>query len=235
MGLEHAAANAEKIRGMMDGIVNDLEGHLEMFRSHARFLRGRISRDKQEGEVLLQTVTSTLNEMRERNERLVDERNALKSRIEQDTKDLRASEDEKHELVNQIRELEMSNRDLKEVFREKKGIENAFVKKMELVSERNKQREALMEAKTECFRKYLGMDIIPVRENVIKIVFSRICPEDSVECFVTLDLSVEDAVIDLFPRMYGLEKANGVFRECGNFHDFLVAVRREFRREYSGI
>ncbi|AFN84093.1 chromosome segregation protein Spc25-like protein [Encephalitozoon romaleae SJ-2008] len=235
MGMEHTAANAEKIRGVMDGIINDLEGYLEMFRNHARFLRGRISRDKQEGEVLLQTVTSTLNEMRERNERLVDERNALKSRIEQDTKDLKASEDEKHELMNQIRELEMNNLDLKEVFQEKKGIENAFVKKMELIFERNKQREALMEAKAEWFKRYLGMDIIPVRENVIKIVFSRICPEDSVECFVTLDLSMEDAVIDLFPRMYDLEKANGVFRECRSFHDFLAVIRKEFRREYSGI
>ncbi|ADM12611.2 chromosome segregation protein Spc25-like protein [Encephalitozoon intestinalis ATCC 50506] len=235
MGTEHTPANVEKIKGVMDGIIGDLEGYLEMYKSHARFLRGRISRDKQEGEVLLQTVTSTLNEMKERNERLVDERNGLRLRIEQDVRDLRASEDEKHELVNQIRELEMGNLNLKEVFREKKSIENAFTKKMELVSERSRQREVLMEAKAEWFRRYLGMDIIPVRENVIKIVFSRICPEDSVECFVTLDLSLEGPVVDLFPRMYDLEKANNLFREHSNFHDFLRTVRREFRREYSGV
>ncbi|CAD26033.2 similarity to HYPOTHETICAL PROTEIN YDD5_SCHPO [Encephalitozoon cuniculi GB-M1] len=235
MGTEHTAANVEKIKSVMDAIMGDLEGYLEMYRSHARFLRGRISRDKQEGEVLLQTVTSTLNEMKERNERLVDERNGLRSRIEQDTKDLRASEDERHELMNQIKELEMGNLDLKEVLKEKRGIEGAFAKKIELVFERNKQREAQMEAKAGWFRRYLGIEIIPMRENVIKVVFSRICPEDSVECFVTLDLSADGPVVDLFPRMYGLERANSLFREHNNFHDFLRVIRSGFRREYSGM
>lgn len=234
MSTEHAASNVEKIRGMMDGVLGDLEANLEMYRDYGRLLRGRISRDKQEGEVLVQTVTSTLNEMKERNERLVDERNMLWARIEQDTEELRASEDERHELLNQIRELEMSSVQLGEVLRERKAIEASLVKKTELVSERARQREAQMEERSRWFRRYLGMDIVPVRENVIKIVFGRICRDEGVECFVTLDLSLESPVVDLFPRVYGLERANGEFREHGGFHEFLRAVRQEFCREYSG-
>jgi len=233
MTAESVAANVERIREMMDGILRDTDGYLERYRSYVMHARGMICRDKQEGEVLLQTVASTLNEMKEKNEMLVSERNALKAKIEQDSEDMRMSDNERHELLNQIKELEMSSFGLSEVSKEKKGMSGALVRKMEMVSERNKLREKQMETKVGLFRKCLGMDIVPIRENVIKIVFGRMCADESVECFVMLDLSIDMPVIDMFPRIDSVERMNAMFRVHGNFHDFLSAVRREFRKEYT--
>lgn len=235
MSMEQPAMNVDKIKNIADEIVSDLERYLNMYKNHVVFLRGRIRRDKQEAEVLLQTVTSTLNEMKERNERLIDERNELKERIEQDIAELKNSENERHELMSQIRELEMHNVELKETSKEKKSMLWNLIKKAEMISEKNKQKEIQVESKVLCFKKYLGMSIIPIRENVIKVVFDRICQDEGVECFLTLDLSADASVIDLFPRIHDLERLNLLFRKHDNFHDFLKVVRNDFKKEYSRI
>ncbi|KAM0671774.1 hypothetical protein CWI42_121100 [Ordospora colligata] len=232
MTAESVTANVERIREMMDGILRDVDGYLERYRSYVMHARGRICRDKQEGEVLLQTVASTLNEMKEKNEMLVSERNTFKAKIEHDTEDMKMSENERHELLNQIKELEMSNLGLSEVAKEKKSMSGALARKMEMVSERKKSRESQMETKVGLFRKCLGMDIVPMKENVIKVVFGRMCADESVECFVMLDLSMDMPVVDMFPRIDSVERMNAMFKTHGNFHDFLSAMRREFRKEY---
>lgn len=223
----------ERTRSIVDDIMGDLERHLGMYKSHVVFLKGRIRRDKQEAEILLQTAASTLSDMKERNERLVDERNLLKTKIEQDVEDLQASEGERHELLGQIRELETHNSNLKEVLREKNAMLGGLVRKAGLVAERNRQKEAGVDVRAELFRTWLGMDILPLRENVIKVVFDRVCADESVECFVTMDLASESPVTDVFPRIHDVERLNFLFREHGNFHGFLRALRGEFCRECS--
>lgn len=234
MSAEQSTANIEKTKNIVEEIVGDLGRYLETYRSHADYVKGRIRRDKQESEILLQTVTSTLSEMKEENERLVEERNVLRAKIEQDTQDLKASEDEKHELVSQIKELEAHGSSLGEVLGEKRSVLGSLTKRADAICSQERARSEQISNRSGRFRRYLGMDIVPVRENVIRVVFRGMSSTDDTECSVTLDLCAENPVVDVFPRVQDVSRLNAVFRENNNFHLFLKSMREVFVREYLG-
>jgi chromosome segregation ATPase len=233
MSAEQVPSNIKKIRGIMDETTRDLERYLEVYRTHVAGLRRQLRRDRQEAEVLLQATTTTLNEMKERNERMVEERNELRAKIEQDEAELKASESEKHELLGQIKELEISNSSLKELYNEKRSRSEGLARKLALLEARSKQKEEAIRKKAELYRRYLGVDITPIREDIIKIVFNKVCADEDIECFVMLDLSCESPVIEMFPQIHDFEMLNHIFRGHNNFHDFLRFIRSEFVKEYS--
>jgi myosin heavy subunit len=234
MSTEQVPSSIKRIRGIMDETVQDLERCLDIYKTHTVHLRRQIRGDRQESEILLQTATATLSEMKERNEKMVEERNGLRSEIEQDEAELRASEGEKHELLNQIKELEMNNANLKDVYNEKKSRGDGLSRKLAMIEAKGKQKEEAVRKKVELYRRYLGVDIVPVKEDVIRIVFGGMCADEEIECSVLLDLSSESPVVETFPQIYTLEALNHIFRRHSNFHEFLKTVRSEFVREYRG-
>lgn len=231
MADENKSLNVETIKKIMNEIIDDLKENLDVYRTHAINVKRQISKDKQESEVLVQTMSSTINEMKEKNERMIDRRNVLRKKIEEDEKEIKEWEEEKLDLIDQIKELEINLNSLKSTYKEKKSKAENLLRKSQMITHKNKLRDDEFSIKAEYFKKYLGINIIPIREDIIKIVFSRVYTDDLVECYVIMDLSSESPVTETYPQLYDIDKVNCIFKEYSNFHEFIKTMRNEFKKE----
>lgn len=228
-------SNLEKVRNIMEEVVHDLESHLNLYKNHVVYLKRTLNRERQEAEASIEAIHTNLAEMKENNEKMIEERNSLKEKIEADDKDIKTSDAENQELLSQIKAQEIQNSALKDVLSDKKSKLDTIKRKLEMIKLKNRSKHEEMKKKMNFFRTALGFNIVPLKNEIIRIVFDKLCVDENIECFVTIDLAKDVPVIEIFPQIYSLERINYIFREYNNFHHFLKTIRKDFVKEYSKV
>ncbi|KAF7683493.1 Kinetochore protein Spc25 [Astathelohania contejeani] len=221
--------NSQKISQITEQVVSELEQHLSLYKNHILHFKEADRRDVEGERARISSLNQAYALARERNEALIKERNSLNEAIEAEKKELSAHERENSDLKNQVTSAGETRIQLAGRLASLENKLFSLTKKCELVESKNKEKEKKLEIKANLYREYLGIDILPLKENVLKIEFRYVIDGD---CFVVFNFDNTSPISEIFPSILSLEKVNYKLEESKNFYSFLKWIRNEFKTRF---
>lgn len=150
----------------------------------------------------------------------------LRRSLDKEEMDLLRIERENQELQDHLAELEAANKKLLEQRIDMEEKSRSLTAKCKQLKERIESKCKEQKGVNDSFKVYLGLDIVRMKENMIKIMFSNL----GTECYVIIDFSLGDCVSECHPEL-SLEKLNHAFREKKNFYEFVRYAREQLRQK----
>ncbi|KAL6122060.1 hypothetical protein NUSPORA_00947 [Nucleospora cyclopteri] len=171
-------------------------------------------------------LVKELNSAKELVKSVIKKKQTLESKSKIDETELEEIEKENIYYKKSEKELEFTLCTLKAQIAEvDEEIENLEIKK-ENLKLKNQGNYAKIKEQNELYKKQLGLEIKPIKNNVVKIFM--ICMHH--KCFVTFDFEKEEPLIESEP-VINLDKLNVLYKEQKNIYKFLKTVRNEFKNK----
>lgn len=150
----------------------------------------------------------------------------IRKSLDKEDSEIQKLDSENQDFVLQLTDLETLNKSLKErkaEFDEKFKILQTKSRNMkERIQIKTKDQKSLNEA----YKKYLGIEFLKLKENVIKIQFNNF----GGDCYCILDFNNEECVSECFPDL-NIEKLNYLFKERKSFYEFIKYLRNQFKQK----
>lgn len=169
-------------------------------------------------------LNAKLREVQGLESTLLNKKDLLVQSIENEEKDLLKAEKENRELIEMTKTLEASNKNLLERQIDAEEKLKTLSAKCKMMREKAEVKSKEQKNINDMFKIFFGMDIIKIKENIIKILFTNL----ETECFVIIDFSRFDCVSETFPEL-NLEKLNYAFNESPSFYEFVKLVRTQLK------
>lgn len=154
--------------------------------------------------------------------RLINERNELINVIAQETCELQQFESENDEVAKEIVNLKNNILMKKDNVLELENECDKINKKLYSQEQKRSNKEKVYKELADKFRNVLGMEIVPLKQNVLKIVVSG--------SYFVVDFGNESAVVGCFPLFMKLDELNCVYEEKDNIYEFVKWIRKEFNK-----
>lgn len=149
----------------------------------------------------------------------------IKKSLEKEEADITKLDSENDILKDQIKELENTNKFLLEKLIDIEEKEKHLKSKCKQLRDRKENKIKEQKLINNLFKLYFGLDIIKLKEDVIKIIFYNL----GCECYVIIDFSQNESVSECHPQI-NLEKVNYAFKEKKNFYEFIKFIREQLKQ-----
>ncbi|KAI4291305.1 hypothetical protein PAPHI01_0579 [Pancytospora philotis] len=174
------------------------------------------------GEVL--RLTKMLEDLRAQTHTLIERRASVQGIREKDVQELARLEADNQQLQAQIEGLAQTNARLLELKADAEGKRDSLQTKLLVMRKKHEAKITELKSAGESYRRYMGIDISRVKDRALKLEFFYL----GAECYLVIDFSTGGAITDCVPEL-NLEKLNYMFKEGGDFYEFIRSVRNEFR------
>lgn len=170
-------------------------------------------------------LTKAVEEAKELNHCLIGRRTALQQHNIKDEEEIKRLEKDNQDLNNQIKELQVINKTLNDKVTELNEKYNGLFSKYSYNKEKYDTKIKQQKDLNHNYRTILGINMIRIRDNCIKVIFYNLPSE----CYVLIDFNNPDCVIECNP-VISLEKLNFIFKEAKCFYKFIKYIRGEFKK-----
>lgn len=172
-------------------------------------------------------LTGRLELEKIRHDKLLEEKEELSKTIAIDRNSLLTIENELNEMKSQSVKLSMTKENLQKNLEKMNSNLNSLENQIGIQNKKKIQRGTKVTKKAELYRKYLGIDILPDQNSILKIKFTNFDSKNTTAC-VLIDFSDEPIVLDLEPNMISIEKTQELFNSSKSFYVFLGTMRECF-------
>lgn len=158
----------------------------------------------------------------------------LRKALDKEEADLMTLTRENDELLYNLSVLESNNKMLKERLSEAEENLNKKIMRLNILKQKKQSKMDEQQVLNEYYKKYLGIEISSVRENVLKIQFTLI-PSG---CYIIIDFNENSADVECNKSSFGsvieclpdinLDQVNFAFKEKKNIYEFLKHMRSVF-------
>lgn len=224
--MDQPEAASKNIKKIINDISQSLQAKKEELKRTITALKDRHSSQVKEASNENSNLISLFEEINRESVALNSRKNLIRKSLDKEETELIKLDKENQEFLAQMNELEALNRSFKErkdEFDEKfKVLQSKNQNMRERLQIKNKDQKSINEA----YKKYLGLEIVKIRENVVKIQFNNF----SSDYYCVLDFTRDDCVSECFPDM-NLERLNYLFKERKSFYEFIKYLRDQFKQK----
>lgn len=218
--MEEAEATSKNIRKILDDISYNLQKKLESLRKDALELKQKYQDQQRDFSIQNSSLLTAFDDLNREAQSLANKKIMLRKSLDKEETDLEKLDRENQEFQKQMDELEVLNRSLKEKKQEVEDKYKMLLLKSEQLRGKAEFRENEHREMNEAYKRYLGLEIIKMRENAVKISYGNL----GTECYVIMDFTNEDCVVESLPEV-NLEKLNYLFKEKKSIYEFIKCAR----------
>jgi predicted RNase H-like nuclease (RuvC/YqgF family) len=224
--------NVEKISSIINDIEHEFETQKNEIEASISIIKNNIKMEKFEFENTKIKLNKKYTNLKETYNRLLDEKNHNIKCIDNDQSDLQKIEEENVELRGQIEKQEIINDEIKKTLENKRMVVIDLKRKIDNITRINQNKESRLVGKVLECKKFLGVNFQVVEGNKIKVIFDKLCRDESFECYVVLDLNDGYNIVDVYPKVSSIERYSIGLKDKTNFFELIQAIRKEFAKEY---
>lgn len=218
---ESASKNINKI---LNDVLKNLQTKVEAIKKEAFELNRKQKDQLRDFSIQNSALSSTFDDSNRESQSLSNRKALLRKSLDKEELDIAKVEKENQEFQNQVDDLESHNRTLKDRKQDIEEKNKLLILKVQQLKNKVKTKENEHKGINEVYKKYLGLTITKIKENVVKIIYNNL----GSECYIVLDFTNEDCVTESLPEI-NLERLNYLFKEK-NFYEFVKSVRDQLKQ-----
>lgn len=218
--MDDSDSTTKNIRKILNEVSKSLQVKMDVLKRDVADLKRMQQEQERDFSMQSSALLGVFEDLNRETQVLTTRRTMLKKSLDKEEVDLVRLERENQEFQKQVDGLEALNRSLKEERDEAEEKHRILQQKLQLLRSKTKLKENEHKGVNMTYKKYLGFDIIRVRDNVVKIVYYNL----GHECYITLDFTNQECVVESQPEV-NLDKLNYAFKERENFYEFFKRVR----------
>lgn len=224
--------NIASIQKITEEMYNEIENFKALLRKHTLANRLRFQETTTNKEREVELLRQKIDAEYTRAARLKKEQTELKESIECEKENYRLVESELNEIRGQITKLNVNKKNQDEVLSSLGSKLYALDRKIDSQQQKKSTRESKVTKVAGYYRRFVGIDIVPEKHNVLRVVFSNLAPNENARGYVMIDFTGEGTVVDIFPQVFSVEKAQVYFKKHADFYEFLKSMRSSFQHEF---
>ncbi|ELA41986.1 uncharacterized protein VICG_01003 [Vittaforma corneae ATCC 50505] len=223
--MDQSEATSKNIRTILNDIWQNLQSKHENLKRDAADLKRKQQDQCRDFSIQNSALLAAFEDSNREAQSLINRKVMLRKSLEKEEADIGKLDKENQEFQRQADELEVLNRSLRE---RRQDVEEKY-KMLLLKSQQLKGKAELKENEhkemNEAYKRYLGLEIVKIKENVVKISYNNL----GSECYMVLDFTNEDCVTGSVPEI-NIDKLNYLFKEKRNFYEFVKCVRDQLKQ-----
>ncbi|TBU02663.1 hypothetical protein CWI38_1156p0020 [Hamiltosporidium tvaerminnensis] len=216
--------NVGFVRKIITEINEEIENTIGLLKVYVCNKRDFIRNKKDSQKYEIQILEKEIMYCKERDTNFMKEKEFLIKSIENEKKDLECLKKEKCKLSEQVCCNEEKGKHLSEKVENIKNKLEILTKKIDFQERKNAKNEKEIENEISLYKKFLGIDIFPIKNNFIKILFKNVGEES----FIVMEFGSKISVVEVFPIEIGIEAINSLFYKISDFKEFLKETRNLF-------
>lgn len=217
---------SKNIRNILDEISQNLHMKFDNLKKDIQHLKKKQMEQNRDFSLQNSALLSVFEEANRDSQALTNRRILLKKSLEKEETDLVKLEKENQEFQKQLDDLESVNLTLNENKQELLEKHRMLVVKLKQLKEKSSSKAIKYKEFNDLYKKFLGIEISTVKDNVIKISYKNL----GTECYIILDFSKEETVTESLPEL-NIEKMNYLFKERKSFYEFVKCVRDQIKQK----
>lgn len=223
--MDQPEAASKNIRKIISDITQSMHSKKEELRKSITDLKDLLKTQTHEFTEEHSKLIGLFDEINRDSQTLNTKKTLLRKSLDKEESELEKLERENQDFIAQLNDLEELNRSLNE-------RKTEFEEKFKILKAKSINMKDRLQIKTrdqknlnEAYKKYLGIEFLKLRDNVIKIQFNNFTSD----CYCILDFSCSECVSECFPEL-NLEKLNYLFKEK-SFYQFIKCLRDQFKQK----
>lgn len=217
---------SKNIRNILDEISQSIQMKFDNLKKDIQNLKKRQMEQNRDFSLQNSALLTVFEEANRDSQTLTNRKTLLKKSIEKEEIDLIKLDKENQEFQQQLDDLERINLTLNENKRELIEKHRMLTVKLKQLKERSSSKEIEHKESNELYKKFLGIEILKVKDNAIKIVYKNL----GTECYIVLDFSKDETVTESLPEL-NIEKMNYLFKEKKSFYEFVKYIREQIKQK----
>lgn len=224
--------NISRIQSLINDIESEFEDQkIEIEKSISK-IKSEIKHEKIEIKNLNTKLSKKYDTLKDQYNKILEDRNYYLDLVRSENNDIEQIEKENIKLKNQIEKQELINQDLSNDLDDKKTMMLDLKKKIDTITKTNQKKEYKLQTRVDEFKKYLGIFFQVTDNNKIKIIFDKLCKDESFECYAIIDLNDGYTIVDVYPKICSIERFTCLLKDKTKFFDLVQLIRYEFVREF---
>lgn len=206
---------------------------IENLRTKLSYLKTKINKLKDSYAIIERSSSEEIAKARKKLQILKETNTVLKNNKKKLEEAIKRDLIEKQKMNEKYLQMGTELKDLLEINSFKNKTKNELIENLKIMNGKylilKNKYETTDKQQAEIntnFRKYLGLDIVCIKENKLKIGFNNL----EAECYFIIDFGEKECVIECVPEM-NLEKQNFIFKEIGDFYKFIKIMRNEIKQK----
>ncbi|EPR79318.1 hypothetical protein SLOPH_1816 [Spraguea lophii 42_110] len=221
---------SEILHNECNEIIHILNKKLSNIRQYHEFVKKELKKEHELNNEI-KMLSFEREKLTQKCDQLIVTRNSIKSEIKKEKEEIEAVTKENNSLKEEIRKNEEKKSDLYKKYNEKRNKEKEIIEKIDSLENRNKEKNNKIKVEADLYRKHLGLDIIPLQESIIKIIFSPFETSPTITPYIIINFTQHDLITDIHPEVAPLEKVNNMFFESKNFYIFVKNIREVLKQK----
>lgn len=223
--------NISGIQKITQEIYEEIENFNRLLRSHISANRLRFQELKGSWDREVTGFREKIGAEKQRTVNLREEQAELKRSIEDERENYKVVESELNDIRGQITKLSIAKKNYEETLENLETKIYGINRKVESQQQKKRVREAKATKLAGYYRRFMGIDIVPEKHNILKVVFNKLSAKEDAKGYVLIDFGGEGIIVDISPPIFSIEKAQLYFRKYPNFYEFLKFLRSSFKNE----
>ncbi|KAG0436458.1 Transport and Golgi organization protein 1 like protein [Dictyocoela muelleri] len=214
----------EQIELQLTSLSKKIQSNLERFDEFIRSSREFIKNENETHKVESQKLEQKIEDLEIKKNLLKNEYKEINLIIESNRQEIISNIEESSKFEEHVSLLEQK-------ISESKIRINELKKRLERLCDECERQEKVCKIKSKNvselamkYKKILGLDIIPIRKNIIKIEFNKICKKQAYAYFI-IDFDEKQSISECYPGFDSLENINFIFQNNPDFYEFLIIIR----------
>jgi len=223
--MDQAESTSKSIQRILSDISKNLQSKMENLKKDVLELKRMQQEQARDFSMQSSSLLGVFEDLNRETQALMARKSMLRKSLEKEEGDLARLERENQEFQRQADDLEILNRGLKEKHEEVREKYRMLQQKLQQLRGKAEVKENEHRETNSAYKKYLGLEIAKVKENVIKIAYNNL----GHECHVILDFTNGDCVAESQPEV-NIDRLNCLFKEKKNFYEFVKRVRDQLKQ-----
>jgi hypothetical protein len=225
--MDQSEAASTNIKKIINDISKNLQAKIESVKKDALELKRKQQEQSRDFSIQISTlIMSTFEDSNREVSTLSNRKAMLRKSLDKEEADILKLEKENQDFQKQVEELESLNRGIKDRKQDAEDKYKLLMYKVQQLKGKVESKENEHKNVNEIYKKYLGLNIVKIKDNVVKILYNNL----GNECYIILDFTSTDCVTESFPEI-NLEKLNYLFKEKKNFYEFIKCVRELLKQK----
>lgn len=223
--MDQPEAASKNIRKILNDIWQSLQLKMENLRKDVADVKRKQQEQCRDFSIQSSTLLAAFEDANREAQSLVNRKVMLRKSLEKEETDISRLDKENQEFQRQADELEALNRSLKERRLDIEEKHKVLLLKLQQLKGKVELKESEHREMNEAYKKYLGLDITKIKDNVVKISYNNL----GSECYIVLDFTNDDCVAESMPEV-NIDKLNYLFKEKRNFYEFVKCMRDQLKQ-----
>lgn len=223
--MDQPESTSKNIRKILSDISRNLQTKMETLKKDVLELKRMQQEQARDFSMQSSALLGVFEDVSRESQALTTKKAMLRKSLEKEEADLARLERENQEFQKQADNLEALNRGLRERSEEVEEKHRMLQQKLRQLREKAELKENEHRETNIAYKKYLGLEIAKVKDNVVKISYGNL----GHECYIILDFTTGDCVAESQPEV-NIEKLNYLFKEKKNFYEFVKRVRDQLKQ-----